>query len=173
MKVRFILPFVLVAGLLIPSWAAQKSSSAQASQSAQPSSPELSKFFADYFEERLRDAPEFATNVGRHEYDDRWTDLSKEGRERRRAHLEQALATDEKFFAQQASLSDQDRLSVKLMRYDLRSQLDAFDIDTYLLRVGQMTGFHNSVYLAIDRMPSFTVNDYENIIARIALSQPM
>ena len=167
MKVRFILPFVLVAGLLIPSWAAQKSSSAQASQSAQPSSPELSKFFADYFEERLRDAPEFATNVGRHEYDDRWTDLSKEGRERRRAHLEQALATDEKFFAQQASLSDQDRLSVKLMRYDLRSQLDAFDIDTYLLRVGQMTGFHNSVYLVIDRMPSFTVKDCENIIARI------
>ncbi len=167
MKVRFALLFVLVAGLLIPSLAAQKSSTAPVSPSAQPSSPELAKFFADYFEARLRDSPEFATNVGRHEYDDRWTDLSKEGREGRRAHLEQALATDEKFFTQQASLSDQDRLSVKLMRYDLRSQLDALDIDTYLLRVGQMTGFHNSVYLVIDRMPSFTVKDCENIIARI------
>ena len=149
--------------------AAQNSAAAapRTSASAQASSPELAKFFADYFEARLRDAPEFATNVGRHEYDDRWTDLSKEGRERRRAHLEQALATDEKFFAQQASLTDQDRLSVKLMRYDLRSQLDALDIDTYLLRVGQMTGFHNSVYLVIDRMPSFTEKDCENIIARI------
>ena len=115
----------------------------------------------------MRDSPEFATNVGRHEYDDRWSDLSKQGRERRRAHLKQALATDDKFFAQQASLSDQDRLSVKLLRYDLRTQLDAFDIDTYLLRVGQMIGFHNSVYLVIDRMPSFNVKDCENIIARI------
>jgi uncharacterized protein (DUF885 family) len=167
MKARFNLLPVLIAGLLITSLAAQKSLSASASASAQSSSPELAKFFADYFEERLRDSPEFATNVGRHEYDDRWTDYSKEGRDRRRAHLEQALATDERFFGQQATLSDQDQLSVKLLRYDLRSQLDALDIDTHLLRVGQMFGFHNSVYLVIDRMPVFNVKDCENIIARI------
>ncbi|HVM94562.1 MAG TPA: DUF885 domain-containing protein, partial [Terriglobales bacterium] len=131
------------------------------------SSPEPAKFFADYFEERLRESPEFATNVGRHEYDDRWSDLSKEGRAKRKAYLEQALATDEKFYSQRTSLSDQDRLSVELMRYDLRTQLDAFDIETYLLRVGQMTGFHNGVYLVIDRMPAFNVKDCENIIARI------
>jgi len=35
------------------------------------------------------------------------------------------------------------------------------------LRVGQMTGFHNGVYLVIDRMPTFNVQDCENIIARI------
>jgi uncharacterized protein (DUF885 family) len=167
MKVRFILLVVLIAALLIPSLAAQKSASASASASVQSSTPELTKFFADYFEERLRDSPEFATNVGRHEYDDRWTDYSKEGRDRRRAHLEQALATDERFFGQQATLSDQDQLSVKLLRYDLRSQLDALDIDTHLLRVGQMFGFHNSVYLVIDRMPVFNAKDCENIIARI------
>jgi len=175
MKLRFILLVILSSGLLSAfAWSqglpagspAARASSSQAS-SSQPSSPELAKFFADYFEERLRDSPEFATNVGRHEYDDRWSDLSKDGRAARRAHLERALATDEKFFAQQASLSDQDRLSVKLMRYDLRSQLDALDLETYLLRVGQMTGFHNSVYLVIDRMPAFTVKDCENIIARI------
>jgi uncharacterized protein (DUF885 family) len=165
MKLRFGLLLVLIAGLgTSRSLVAQNLTQ---SSSAQSALPELSKFFADYFEERLLDSPEFATNVGRHEYDDRWTDLSKEGRERRRAHLEQALATDEKFFAQQASLSDQERLSVKLMRYDLRTQLDALDIDTYLLRVGQMTGFHNGVYIVIDRMPVFNVKDCENIIARL------
>jgi len=175
MKLRFIWLVILSSGLLSAfAWSqglpagspAARASSSQAS-SSQPSSPELAKFFADYFEERLRDSPEFATNVGRHEYDDRWSDLSKDGRAARRAHLERALATDEKFFAQQASLSDQDQLSVKLMRYDLRTQLDALDLETYLLRVGQMTGFHNSVYLVIDRMPAFTVKDCENIIARI------
>ena len=173
MRLRFLLLWNgLALGLLVSGMVAQepsraKSSSTASSASAQTSSPELSKFFADYFEERLRDSPEFATNVGRHEYDDRWTDLSKAGRDRRRAHLEQALATVEKISGQAASLSEQDQLSVKLLRYDLRSQLDAYDIDTYLLRVGQMTGFHNNIYLVIDRMPAFTVKDCENIIARI------
>ena len=51
------------------------------------------------------------------------------------------------------SLSEQDQLSVKLLRYDLGTELDALDLQTYLLRVGQMTGFHNSIYLTIDRMP--------------------
>jgi prolyl oligopeptidase len=167
MKFRFVVLVVLSAGLLCLFSAAQPASSSKASATSQTESFELAKFFADYFEERLRDAPEFATNVGRHEYDDRWSDLSKEGRARRREHLERALATDEKFYAQRASFSDQDRLSVELLRYDLRSQLDAFDVETYLLRVGQMTGFQNGVYNVIDRMPAFTVKDCENIIARL------
>jgi len=171
MKARFFLqPFLSALFLVAPlvaSLTAQNSSPAPASALAQSSSPELAKFFADYFEERLRDSPEFATTIGRHEYDDRWSDLSKSGRNRRRAHLEQALATDEKFYASRASLSDPDRLSVELLRYDLRTQLDALDIDTYLLRVGQMNGFQNSVFTVVDRMPSFTVKDCENIIARL------
>jgi hypothetical protein len=53
---------------------------APAQAASAPASSELSKFFADYFEERLRDEPEFATSVGRHEYDDRRADVSKHGR---------------------------------------------------------------------------------------------
>jgi uncharacterized protein (DUF885 family) len=128
-------------------------------------SSQISKFFADYFEERLRDDPEFATNVGRHEYDDRWSDLSPQGRQRRRSHIVQRLEQLNKFPADQ--LSEQDRLSANLLRYDLRSQLEAFDLETYLLRVGQMFGSHNRVYVTIDRMPTHTVRDGENIIARI------
>jgi len=177
MKFRFLMLFVMIAGLLAVSATAQERPSSKhsakpatatsAESTSQPESPALAKFFAEYFEERLRDSPEFATNVGRHEYDDRWSDLSKEDRERRKAHLEQTLATAEKFSHSKMSFSEQDRLSLKLLNYDLHTQLDAFDLDTYLLRVGQMTGFHNSVYLVVDRMPAFTVKDCENIIARI------
>jgi len=132
---------------------------------AQSSSDELSKFFAQYFEERLRDDPEFATTVGRHDYDDRWSDLSKQGREQRRAHLQQTFDRLQKFGAQ--GLSEQDALSVRLLSYDLRTQLDALDLETYLLRVGQLYGSHTRVYLVVDRMPAFTVKDCENIIARL------
>ena len=130
-----------------------------------PSSAELSKFFGDYFEERLRDEPEFATGVGRHEYDDRWVDLSKPGRERHHSHVQQRYEQLLKFSLN--GLSGEDRLSVELLRYDLRTQLDATDLETHLLRVGQMFGMHNRIYTTIDRMPAFTVKDCENIIARL------
>src|SRR3977135_2306736 len=132
---------------------------------AQTSSGDLSKFFAQYFEERLRDDPEFATTVGRHEYDDHWSDLSKQGRDQRRAHLQQRFDQAQKVGGQ--GLSEQDALSVRLLSYDLRTQLDALDLETYLLRVGQLYGSHTRVYLTIDRMPAFTVKDCENIIARL------
>jgi uncharacterized protein (DUF885 family) len=132
---------------------------------AQTSSADLSKFFAQYFEERLHDDPEFATTVGRHDYDDRWSDLSKQGRAQRRAHLQGAFDQLQKFGAN--GLSDQDSVSVRLLSYDLRTQLDALDLETYLLRVGQLFGSHTRVYLTIDRMPAFTVKDCENIIARL------
>jgi len=157
MKFRFVLLIILMAGLLAPSLPAQVASANL--------SKEISKFFAAYFEERLRDEPEFATTVGRHEYDDRWADVSRQGREQRRSHLVQRLDQVEKFPLDQ--LSEQDRLSVKLLRYDLGTQLDSLNIETYLLRVGQMFGFHNRIYLTIDRMPVYTVRDCENIIARI------
>jgi uncharacterized protein (DUF885 family) len=80
---------LLILGFVVPSLFAQSSS---APNSGQMSSPELAKFFSDYFEQQLRDSPEYATTIGRHEYDDRWSDLSKEGRARRREHLEAALA---------------------------------------------------------------------------------
>jgi uncharacterized protein (DUF885 family) len=133
--------------------------------SAQTSSADPSKFFAQYFEEKLRDEPEFATTVGQHEYDDRWSDLSKQGRDQRRAHLQQRFDQLQKFGMQ--GLAEQDALSVRLLSYDLRTQLDALDLETYLLRVGQLYGSHTRVYLTVDRMPAFTVKDCENIIARL------
>ncbi len=156
MNIRFVLVALLVIGSL-PNVLAQSPAS--------NSDPSLAKFFTAYFEERLRDEPEFATTVGRHEYDDRWADVSRHGLDSRRAHLAARLDEVQKFPADH--LSPQDQLSVKLLNYDLRTQLDAFDVDTYLIRVGQLFGFHNRIYLTIDRMPNFTVHDCENIVARI------
>jgi len=132
---------------------------------AQNSPSGIQNFFAQVFEERLRDEPEFATAIGRHEYDDRWTDWSKAGRAQRRAHLEQNLQRLKSFSV--ASLSPQDRLSAELMEYNLRLQLDAFDLQDQLLGVNQQGGLHNRVYIVFDRMPARTARDYENLLARL------
>ena len=155
---RFLPPSVL-AVLLFLTFATPSSARAQSR------ADDLHKFFQDAFEEELRDAPEQATNVGRHEYDNRWTDWSKAGRDARRAHLEQRLRQLDTFSPE--GLSDEDRLSIRLMRYDLQQRLTSNNVETHLLRLGQVFGFHNTVYLVVDRMPARTVHDYENILARL------
>ena len=80
---------------------------------AQPQPDALHKFFSQYFEEKLADDPEFATSIGRHDYDDRWTDWSKEGRERRRAHMSARLKELDQFPT--TGLNDEDQLSLRLL----------------------------------------------------------
>jgi uncharacterized protein (DUF885 family) len=125
----------------------------------------ISTFFKETFEERLRDDPEFATSVGRHDYDDRWNDWSKAGREQRRAHLEQRLRQLSGF--PQAGLNPQDRLSARLLDYLLRNQLESGGVEDGLLRVTQQNGLHNRVYSVFDRMPARTARDYQNLLARL------
>ncbi len=129
-----------------------------------PATP-IQDFFKSYFEERLKDEPENATNVGRHEYDDRWSDLSKSGRDAHLGHLRSRLAELNKYDF--SKLSGQDQLSARLLRYVLTSQIESNEISTKLLRVAQIYGFHNLVYLTMDQMPARTLQDYHNILARM------
>ncbi len=126
---------------------------------------DIKQFFADTFEEMLRDEPESATSVGRHEYDDRLTDWSKAGRDQRHAHLQRRL--DQLSGFSLAGLPAQDRLTARLMLYDFRIQLASDDAQTLLLGISQQNGLHNDIYFAVDRMPARTVHDYENILARL------
>ncbi|HEV3332239.1 MAG TPA: DUF885 domain-containing protein [Bryobacteraceae bacterium] len=125
----------------------------------------IQDFFRQAFEERLRDEPEFATGVGHHEYDDRWNDWSKAGRDLRRNHLQQRQQRLNSFSL--PGLSPQDRLSARLMQFTLRTDLEAYDLEDGLLRVSQQNGLHNRVYTVFDRMPALTVRDYENMVARL------
>jgi uncharacterized protein (DUF885 family) len=121
-------------------------------------------FFKDTFEQMLRNDPEYATGAGRHEYDDRWTDWSKAARDQRRKFFEDRLA---QLTAAKTGDTAEDILTKRVMRYDFESRLEAWDLDTHLLSVGQMHGFHISVYVTIDDMPAHNVHDYENIVARL------
>lgn len=122
-------------------------------------------FFDATFQTMLRQDPEFATQVGVHRYDDRWSDWSKAGRKARHRFVLDTLATAERFPT--AGLSPEDDLTMRLIRYDFRLRADADDVETHLIRVGQLFGFHNRVYIVMDRMPARTPRDYENIIARL------
>ena len=121
-------------------------------------------FFKDTFNQMLRNDPEYATFTGHHESDDHWTDWSKAARDQRRQFLQQRLT---QLATANVGDSAQDLLTKRVVRYDLEARLEAWDLETYLLRMGQMRGFYNTVYSVIDGMPARTVHDYENIIARL------
>jgi len=121
-------------------------------------------FYKATFEQMLRDDPEYATDVGRHEYDDRWTDWSKGARDERRRFFERRVA---QLDSARLGESPQDLLTKEVVRYDFQSRLEAWELNTHLLRVGQLNGFHNAAYDVIDQMPARNIRDYENIIARL------
>ena len=121
-------------------------------------------FFKDTFDEMLRADPAFATATGHHEFNDCWTDWSKAARDSRRQFFATRLAQLDTL---RVGDSPQDQLTARLLRYDFALRLEAWDLDTHLLRVGQLDGFHNFVYNTLDLMPARSVRDYENIIARL------
>src|SRR5262245_1304088 len=126
--------------------------------------PTSADFFKDTFDQMLRANPEFATTTGHHEYNDRWTDWSRPARDQRRQFFEQRL---KELDAARPGNSAQDALTARILKFDFASRLEAWELDTHLLRVGQLDGFHNEAYDTIDVMPARTVHDYENIIARL------
>jgi len=134
--------------------------------SAQTADVRARKLFAEFFEEFLRLNPEAATDLGRHEYADRWTDWSSAG-------LAQRETLAEKYLAQLKGipldrLSEPERMNVEVLRHGLETALETQRLNLNgMMRVSQMFGAHTQVYQTIDVMPARTVTDYENIIARL------
>ena len=86
---------------------------------------DLAKLFKDYYETGLRLGPEGATFVGRTEYNDRWTDWSLKGiadEKRTMQDFQKRLAP-----FQNARLNEQERLSVELLDYEIRTELERLD----------------------------------------------
>ena len=125
----------------------------------------LERLFAEYYEFLLRSSPELATDVGRREYNDRWTDHSRQGRDAFRA--QQRAFLDRVHEISTEGLTEQESVSSALLVDGLEQSLEGQELEDYLLSVNQLFGLHARVPLTIAQMPADTVADYENIIARI------
>jgi uncharacterized protein (DUF885 family) len=127
--------------------------------------PELKKLFQDYYETGLRFSPESATGAGRMEYNDRWTDWSTSAAPEERRYLQDFQRRLEAFRG--AQLSEQDRLSVELLRYELNTSLEALDRLRNYGVVNHFFGPHLRVFSTMALAPTRTVKDYEDRIARL------
>src|SRR5688500_4609205 len=125
----------------------------------------LQQLLVTYWDWRLANFPELATQLGRTEFNDRWRDWSKAARDRQRASRKEFL--QQVVYIGAGNMTAADRLNVHVLEWELRSALDTEDYNNLVGRVSQMSGLHIDVFTVINQMPARTVKDYENIVARL------
>src|SRR5882762_6109643 len=134
-------------------------------RTGQSQNTDLQKLFSDYYEFQLREDPGQATFIGRSEYNDRWDDPSPEHLQQYRNSLQQFLgrlrAIPEK------SLTGQDRLSYRLLDWQLEQEIADTDIVSTYFSVNHLVGGHLNAFSTMAVAPAITVKDYENQVARL------
>jgi uncharacterized protein (DUF885 family) len=134
-------------------------------QIARPQNNGLQKLFSDYYEFRLRENPGEATFLGRSEYDARWDDPSPEHRRQYRESLQQFLGRLQ--VVPGARLTGQDRLSYRLLDWQLKQEIAETDTVSTYFSVNHLVGGHLSIFSTMAVAPTNTVKDYENQVARL------
>jgi uncharacterized protein (DUF885 family) len=125
----------------------------------------LHALFDKEWEWRLQEFPTMATNVGRHEWNDRLPSASPAAQRRRaemRAHfLKEIDALD------RSQLSDTDQINYDMFRRQLALALEDFKYGGYQIPLNADSGFHSGFARLATRVPLNTTRDYDNYIARI------
>jgi uncharacterized protein (DUF885 family) len=134
-------------------------------RAGRPQNNGLQKLFSDYYEFHLRENPGEATFLGRSDYDDRWDDPSPEHLQKHRKSLQQFLGRLQAI--PEARLTGQDRLSYRLLDWQLKDEIADTDIDSTYFSVNHLVGGHLNIFSAMAVAPANTVKDYENQIARL------
>jgi uncharacterized protein (DUF885 family) len=132
---------------------------------AQNQTSALHKLFSDYYEFQLREYPAQATFVGRNEYNDRWEDPSPEHQRQYRKSLQQFLGRLQAI--PEKPLTAQDRLSYRLLDWQLKDAIEDTEIDSTYFTVNHLVGGHLNIFSTVAVAPANTIKDYEDQIARL------
>ncbi|HXY12068.1 MAG TPA: DUF885 domain-containing protein [Thermoplasmata archaeon] len=139
------------------------------------------KAFRSYLEDDwkkwLAEYPELATSFGFPGLDDRWTDDSTSGIERRRRHLAESIASLKQI--DRADLSGRERTNYELYRdlLDVAERGLSFGLDPLPFNLGmphslrvpinQMEGIHLTASDTLDLQPRTRISDYDSILSRL------
>jgi len=138
---------------------------------------ELRRFFAVDWAKWLDQYPELSTFLGYPGRNDRWTDDSPEGIERRRRHLSESLEEVRRF--DREGFPPAEQLNYDLYRevLELASEGLRYGGDPFPFRLGiphnlwmpmnQMEGIHLLAGEIADVQPRQTLHDYDDLLARL------
>src|SRR3989440_11250193 len=128
-------------------------------------STRLGELFRVNWEYVMTEFPEFATYVGYPGQNARWTDNSLQAIERRKRELEEPLAVVKAI--RRDRLSSTDRLNYDLFRRRLEEQIEGNRFKDEYLAITQLGGVHQEAGQLLAQMATTSVQDYDNILARL------
>jgi uncharacterized protein (DUF885 family) len=125
----------------------------------------LSAVFADYWEDKLKHDPEFASRLGDKRYNDQISDYSVKA-------VNDALARGQNLLMRLAAidpagLADQEKTSRELLLRRLAEDQEAADFKEWEMPVDQMGGIHTTYPQLVAQLSFATVKDYDDWIARL------
>ncbi len=148
----------------------QKTPAQQAEEESAAASARLAQLAQSHWDIILRSWPETATLVGDHRYDDKLADLSPTGA---KVYADQVKVLQDQVegFAQGLSsetvLDEQERITLAMLRTELREALRSYELERYTFSIDQMGGPQaDFAYFITQQHPKATPADIENLIAR-------
>jgi uncharacterized protein (DUF885 family) len=173
-------PALLLAGLLIAAIPADTASAAPPPDLAESSrqleafpstrgqgseSERLKRFFDLFWLTQMRQGPEYATYIGYPGFDDRLSDLSPETLALNRRIARQELAALSSIDRSRLTTAEQVHYDLAVEQLQRGIEGEAFPGE--FLQITQMNGIHQGNVLLLASMPTRTVQDFENRLARL------
>jgi uncharacterized protein (DUF885 family) len=113
----------------------------------------------------LRDQPTFASAIGDHRYDDRWSDESPAAYAARRAHHKEVAEQLKKI--DRAQLSAAAQLDYDLYSYKLARAIEGDRFPDEYLAIDQMGGVYSDLPQLVQRLSLLTAKDYRALLERM------
>jgi uncharacterized protein (DUF885 family) len=167
-KTALLVPAALL--LLLPSLHAQKLALTPQMQARVPVSladrrAALDEVFHDYWEDRLKHDPEFASIIGDNRYNDRTSDYSVQA-------INDRLAREQKFLMRLAVIdptgfTEQEKLSQELLIRKFEMDQEASEFKEWEMPINQMGGIYSDYPDLAAELSFTTVKDYDDWITRL------
>ena len=162
MRSSFIVPLAVAAFLLPHCLAAQ---SAPVAPAVESNRKELNAIFHDYWEDRLKHDPEFASSIGDKRYNDQIDDYSVKA-------YHDSLEREQEVFMRLASietegLTQQEKDSRDLLLRDITLDQEAEQFKEWEMPISQRSGFYLDYPQLAAQLTFTTVKDYDDWIARL------
>jgi uncharacterized protein (DUF885 family) len=160
-----LIPCVLAAALFSPQMPAQQANAPAATPTVEQREKALNSVFSDYWEQQLKESPEFASTLGDKRYDDQLSDYSVAAYnahlERERVLLGRLGAIDTAGLPQQAQLS-KDLLVRKLVDEQAEARFKPWEMP-----VSQFRGLHLELPQLVPQLSFDTAEDYDHYVTRL------
>ena len=161
-----ILIFCLLAATFVsPQMQAQQATTPAATPTVEQREKALNAVFSDYWEQRLKESPEFASTLGDKRYDEQLSDYSVAAYN---AHLERGRALLDRLGSiDTAGLPQQAQLSKDLLVRKLVDEQEEARFKPWEMPISQVGGIYLELPQLVPQLSFDTAEDYDHYVTRL------